>query len=102
MNPKTADSPPTSALITLTQKHITDAKLLDPFYESLEGLLTDLRTVTMVAKYLTSHSCPDGKLYHVIQDNRDAEAFLKPVSKSDVPDYHDGVIFLHVFLFMSP
>ena len=25
------------------------------------------------------------------QDNRDAEAFLKPVSKSEVPDYYDGM-----------
>jgi len=24
------------------------------------------------------------------QDNRDAEAFLKPVSKAEVPDYYDG------------
>jgi transcriptional activator SPT7 len=26
-----------------------------------------------------------------LQDNHDAEAFLKPVSKGDVPDYYDGV-----------
>lgn len=26
-----------------------------------------------------------------IQDNRDAEAFLKPVSKAEVPDYYDGM-----------
>ncbi|KAH7911321.1 hypothetical protein BJ138DRAFT_1150946 [Hygrophoropsis aurantiaca] len=49
-----------------------DAKLSDPFYESLEGLITDLRTVTM--------------------DNHDAEAFLKPVSKSEVPDYLDVIM----------
>ncbi|KAI5986876.1 hypothetical protein EDD15DRAFT_2470606 [Pisolithus albus] len=48
-----------------------DSKASDPFYESLEGLLYDLRTVTM--------------------DNHDAEAFLKPVSRSDVPDYYDVI-----------
>ncbi|KAF9783848.1 hypothetical protein BJ322DRAFT_1007972 [Thelephora terrestris] len=48
-----------------------DAKLSDAFYESLEGLLNDLRTVTL--------------------DNHDAEAFLKPVSKSDVPDYYEVI-----------
>ncbi|KAH9935133.1 uncharacterized protein BXZ73DRAFT_100523 [Epithele typhae] len=45
------------------------AKLADAFYDSLEGLLQDLRMVTM--------------------DNRDAEAFLKPVARSEVPDYLD-------------
>ncbi|TBU46661.1 hypothetical protein BD309DRAFT_953609 [Dichomitus squalens] len=44
-------------------------KLVDAFYDSLEGLLHDLRMVTM--------------------DNRDAEAFLKPVAKSEVPDYYE-------------
>ncbi|KAF8999060.1 hypothetical protein BDQ17DRAFT_1427970 [Cyathus striatus] len=48
-----------------------DAKLSDPFYDSLEGVLVDLRTVTL--------------------DNHDAEAFLKPVSKSEVPDYYDVI-----------
>ncbi|KAF8627032.1 hypothetical protein AX15_004566 [Amanita polypyramis BW_CC] len=48
-----------------------DAKLSDPFYDSLEGLLQDLRTIT--------------------PDNRDPEAFLKPVSRADVPDYHDVI-----------
>ncbi|KAG0701178.1 hypothetical protein DFH29DRAFT_990202 [Suillus ampliporus] len=48
-----------------------DAKISEPFYDSLEGLLHDLRTVTM--------------------DNHDAEAFLKPVAKSDVPDYLDVI-----------
>ncbi|KAG1844929.1 hypothetical protein DFJ58DRAFT_907203 [Suillus subalutaceus] len=48
-----------------------DAKVSEPFYDSLEGLLHDLRTVTM--------------------DNHDAEAFLKPVAKSDVPDYYDVI-----------
>ncbi|EMD32993.1 hypothetical protein CERSUDRAFT_126483 [Gelatoporia subvermispora B] len=47
------------------------AKLSDVFYDSLEGLLIDLRTVTM--------------------DNRDAEAFLKPVSKTEVPDYYEVI-----------
>ena len=27
----------------------------------------------------------------LVKDNRDAEAFLKPVSRADVPDYYDGV-----------
>ncbi|KAG2335968.1 hypothetical protein BDR05DRAFT_1063734 [Suillus weaverae] len=49
-----------------------DAKVSEPFYDSLEGLLHDLRTVTM--------------------DNHDAEAFLKPVAKSDVPDYYDVIV----------
>ncbi|KAI6168663.1 hypothetical protein EDD17DRAFT_1529032 [Pisolithus thermaeus] len=48
-----------------------DSKAADPFYESLEGLLYDLRTITM--------------------DNHDAEAFLKPVSRSDVPDYYEVI-----------
>ncbi|KAF9235279.1 hypothetical protein BU15DRAFT_89630 [Melanogaster broomeanus] len=48
-----------------------DNKVSEPFYESLEGLLYDLRTVTM--------------------DNHDAEAFLKPVLRSDVPDYYDVI-----------
>ncbi|KAI0645053.1 hypothetical protein C8Q79DRAFT_1011164 [Trametes meyenii] len=53
-----------------TRKATSDAgKLADAFYDSLEGLLVDLRMVTM--------------------DNRDAEAFLKPVSKTEVPDYYD-------------
>ncbi|CCM01012.1 uncharacterized protein FIBRA_03060 [Fibroporia radiculosa] len=44
------------------------SKLSDAFYDSLEGLLLDLRTVTL--------------------DNRDSEAFLKPVSRTEVPDYY--------------
>ncbi|KAK7472167.1 Transcriptional activator spt7 [Stygiomarasmius scandens] len=48
-----------------------DTKLADPFYDSLEGLLVDLKTVTI--------------------DNRDAEAFLKPVVKAEVPDYYDVI-----------
>ncbi|KZT72342.1 hypothetical protein DAEQUDRAFT_755185 [Daedalea quercina L-15889] len=55
-----------------TRKQSHDAaKLADAFYDSLEGLLHDLRMVTM--------------------DNRDAEAFLKPVSRTDVPDYYDVI-----------
>ncbi|KLO15147.1 hypothetical protein SCHPADRAFT_939009 [Schizopora paradoxa] len=46
-----------------------ESKLSDAFYESLEGIVQDLRTVTI--------------------DNRDAEAFLKPVSKIDYPDYYE-------------
>ncbi|EIN06408.1 hypothetical protein PUNSTDRAFT_89966 [Punctularia strigosozonata HHB-11173 SS5] len=46
-------------------------KLSDAFYESLEAFLHDLRTVTM--------------------DNRDAEAFLKPVAKAEAPDYYDVI-----------
>ncbi|KAL6305105.1 hypothetical protein BKA93DRAFT_230818 [Sparassis latifolia] len=64
------------------------AKLGDAFYDSLEGLLLDLRTITPVrsrrvlaSRLLTSH----------VQDNHDAEAFLKPVSKTDVPDYYDVI-----------
>ncbi|KAJ3520663.1 hypothetical protein NM688_g9130 [Phlebia brevispora] len=51
------------------RRQSNDTKQSDAFYDSLEGLLLDLRTVTM--------------------DNRDAEAFLKPVTKSEVPDYYD-------------
>ncbi|KAF4620397.1 hypothetical protein D9613_001187 [Agrocybe pediades] len=48
-----------------------DSKLTDPFYDSLDGLLADLRTITV--------------------DNHDAEAFLKPVSRVEVPDYYDVI-----------
>ncbi|KAI0050843.1 hypothetical protein FA95DRAFT_1635331 [Auriscalpium vulgare] len=48
-----------------------DAKLSDPFYDALEDMLHDLRTVTM--------------------DNHDADAFIKPVSRADVPDYYDVI-----------
>ncbi|KAK2464438.1 hypothetical protein APHAL10511_003586 [Amanita phalloides] len=58
-------------LSTVKEGRSQDTKLSDPFYDSLEGLLQDLRTIT--------------------PDNRDAEAFLRPVSKADVPDYH-GII----------
>ena len=30
------------------------------------------------------------------QDNRDAEAFLKPVSKAEVPDYYDCTYLVSV------
>ncbi|KAF9017827.1 hypothetical protein BDZ89DRAFT_1165526 [Hymenopellis radicata] len=43
----------------------------EPFYEALEGVLNELRTVTL--------------------DNHDAEAFLRPVLKSEVPDYHQVI-----------
>ncbi|KAL1759826.1 hypothetical protein FB107DRAFT_245984 [Schizophyllum commune] len=46
-------------------------KLTDPFYEALDGVLTELRTMTM--------------------DNRDAEAFLKPVGKTEAPDYYEVI-----------
>ncbi|KAJ3507641.1 hypothetical protein NMY22_g16866 [Coprinellus aureogranulatus] len=48
-----------------------DNKPLDVFTESLDNLLADLRTITI--------------------DNRDAEAFLKPVSRAEVPDYYDYI-----------
>ncbi|KAJ7215027.1 hypothetical protein GGX14DRAFT_518637 [Mycena pura] len=53
------------------QRQAHDPKLTDPFYDSLEGLLLELRTTTI--------------------DNHDAEAFLKPVSKAEVPDYYDVI-----------
>ncbi|KAF8584316.1 hypothetical protein K439DRAFT_1633690 [Ramaria rubella] len=46
-----------------------DAKAAESFYGSLEGVLLELRTVTA--------------------DNHDAEAFLKPVSRMDYPDYYE-------------
>ncbi|KIK61029.1 hypothetical protein GYMLUDRAFT_586847 [Collybiopsis luxurians FD-317 M1] len=45
--------------------------LSNAFYDSLEGVLADLRTVTL--------------------DNHDAEAFLKPVLKAEVPTYSDVI-----------
>lgn len=54
------------------QRQPHDVKLADPFYDALEDLLHDLRAVTM--------------------DNHDADAFIKPVSRSDVPDYYDVVL----------
>ncbi|KAJ7262324.1 hypothetical protein B0H12DRAFT_1321935 [Mycena haematopus] len=53
------------------RRQAPDSKLTDPFYDSLEGLLLDLRTTSI--------------------DNHDAEAFLKPVSKAEVPDYYDVI-----------
>ncbi|KIP09038.1 hypothetical protein PHLGIDRAFT_103496 [Phlebiopsis gigantea 11061_1 CR5-6] len=54
------------------RRQANDAKVGDAFYDSLDGLLQDVRMVTM--------------------DNRDAEAFLKPVLKSEVPDYYDVIM----------
>ncbi|KAJ3993971.1 SAGA complex protein, partial [Lentinula boryana] len=51
-----------------------DNALSNAFYESLEGVLIDLKTVTL--------------------DNHDAEAFLKPVLKAEVADYHEGKLWL--------
>ncbi|KZT33790.1 hypothetical protein SISSUDRAFT_1027315 [Sistotremastrum suecicum HHB10207 ss-3] len=48
-----------------------DPKSHEQFYDELEGLLIELRTVTL--------------------DNRDAEVFLKPVSRAEVPDYFDVI-----------
>ncbi|KAJ6592683.1 hypothetical protein B0H19DRAFT_1245522 [Mycena capillaripes] len=53
------------------RRQAQESKLTDPFYDSLEGLLLDLRTTSI--------------------DNHDAEAFLKPVSKAEVPDYYDVI-----------
>ncbi|KAI0087073.1 hypothetical protein BDY19DRAFT_955929 [Irpex rosettiformis] len=53
------------------QLHSHDTKISDAFYDSLEGLLADLRTVT--------------------PDNQDAVPFLKPVSKAEVADYYDYI-----------
>ncbi|KAI0312192.1 hypothetical protein OF83DRAFT_1250680 [Amylostereum chailletii] len=53
------------------RKQNYDIKVSDPFHDALEDLLHDLRTVTM--------------------DNHDADAFLKPVSRSEVPDYYDVI-----------
>ncbi|KAJ3531355.1 hypothetical protein NMY22_g8189 [Coprinellus aureogranulatus] len=53
-----------------------DNKPLDVFTESLDNLLADLRTITI--------------------DNRDAEAFLKPVSRAEVPDYYDCQFHLFI------
>ncbi|CAK5273926.1 unnamed protein product [Mycena citricolor] len=51
------------------RRQAPDTRLQDAFYDSLEGLLLDLRTTTI--------------------DNHDAEAFLRPVTRSEVPDYHE-------------
>ncbi|KAG5635234.1 hypothetical protein H0H81_011966 [Sphagnurus paluster] len=53
------------------QSYDNKVSAADPFYDSLEGLLLDLKTVTI--------------------DNHDAEAFLKPVSKAEAPDYYDVI-----------
>lgn len=51
--------------------------------------MVDLKTVTVVRHVRTLHMNAS-KLVLESQDNRDAEAFLKPVSKAEVPDYYDG------------
>ncbi|KAG6907341.1 hypothetical protein DXG01_009298 [Tephrocybe rancida] len=53
------------------QSQDTKVSFADPFFESLENLLLDLKAVTI--------------------DNHDAEAFLKPVSKAEAPDYYDVI-----------
>ncbi|KXN87079.1 Transcriptional activator spt7 [Leucoagaricus sp. SymC.cos] len=68
--------PPTDLRLLLNtvkegRKQSADNKLSDAFYDALEGLLIDLKTITL--------------------DNRDAEAFLKPVSRAEVPDYYDVI-----------
>ena len=35
------------------------------------------------------------------QDNHDAEAFLKPVARSDVPDYYDGACVICLLISLS-
>ncbi|TFK50878.1 hypothetical protein OE88DRAFT_1660007 [Heliocybe sulcata] len=54
-----------------SRRNINDPKVSDPFYDALEDLLHDLRMVTV--------------------DNRDAEPFLKPVSRAEAPDYNDVI-----------
>ncbi|KAF6748714.1 SAGA complex protein [Ephemerocybe angulata] len=59
------------AAVKRTRRDTQDSKLSDAFYDSLDNLLADLRTISI--------------------DNRDAEAFLKPVSRAEVPDYYDYI-----------
>ena len=51
--------------------------------------MVDLKTVTVVCHFRTLQ-INASKLVLESQDNRDAEAFLKPVSRAEVPDYYDG------------
>ena len=83
---------PTICVLTRRkQRQSQDTKLSDPFYDSLEGLLQDLRTITPVCVLRACRFI--WALTRVfVKDNRDAEAFLKPVSRADVPDYYDGVL----------
>ncbi|KAF8058681.1 hypothetical protein FPV67DRAFT_1720647 [Lyophyllum atratum] len=53
------------------QSYDSKVSASDAFYDSLEGLLLDLKTVTI--------------------DNHDAEAFIKPVSRAEAPDYYDVI-----------
>ena len=80
------------------QRQSQDAKLSDPFYDSLEGLLQDLRTIMPVC---VLYACRFIWVLTrvLVKDNRDAEAFLKPVSRADVPDYYDGVCW-HAYMRM--
>ena len=43
-NPKA----PLGLLTKFLQRQVADARLSDPFYDSLEGLLMDLKTVSIV------------------------------------------------------
>jgi transcriptional activator SPT7 len=43
---------------TCKQRQGHDPKLSDPFYDSLEGLLVDLRTVTMVSRTTMTSRTP--------------------------------------------
>ncbi|KAG6853732.1 hypothetical protein C0991_001866 [Blastosporella zonata] len=53
------------------QSYDTKVSAADPFFDSLENLLLDLKAVTI--------------------DNHDAEAFLKPVSRAEAPDYYEVI-----------
>ncbi|KAH8827798.1 hypothetical protein DL96DRAFT_1709124 [Flagelloscypha sp. PMI_526] len=60
------------ATVKESRKHVLDtSKFADPFYESLEGVLSDLRMTTM--------------------DSRDAEPFMRPVARADAPDYYEVI-----------
>ena len=50
-------------------------------------MLHDLRTVTPVS---TISLNPRRNLTREFKENHDAEAFLKPVLRAEVPDYYDG------------
>ncbi len=49
-------------MLTEFQRQSHDAKLADPFYESLEGLLHDLRTITIVRDHVSPASRVDEPL----------------------------------------
>ncbi|KAK7691944.1 hypothetical protein QCA50_005349 [Cerrena zonata] len=75
LNGKSGSPEPDLRLLLTTVKEARrqclESKAADAFYDSLEGLLHDVRTVTI--------------------DNHDAEPFLKPVAKTDVPDYYEVI-----------